>query len=144
MPTAPLRKKKSHQRLPTVQAACAAFKPGYTKRAARRVRELEVSPFLGFDTKASLAAEVRRCGRPWIARMVMIKIPGRPKASPPYAWRSKKGSTFKSLSSSHSRLRRKSRRVPISLSSPRAKGLASGQIRQRRPALFRQTHRYPT
>src|SRR3989441_2176616 len=61
-----------------VQDACDIFKPVYleTKRRDGYV-SLEVSPFLGFDTKASLA-EARRLWKAVDRPNVMIKIPGTP------------------------------------------------------------------
>src|SRR6267143_1122788 len=63
-----------------VQDACDIFKPVYaeTKRRDGYV-SLEVSPFLGFDTKASLA-EARRLWKAVDRPNVMIKIPGTPEA----------------------------------------------------------------
>src|SRR3989475_3672505 len=65
-----------------VQDACDIFKPFY---AASKRRDgyvsLEVSPFLGFDTKASLA-EARRLWKAVDRPNVMIKIPGTPEGLP--------------------------------------------------------------
>src|SRR5205823_2733742 len=63
-----------------VQDACDIFKPVYaeTKRRDGYV-SLEVSPFLGFDTNASLA-EARRLWKAVDRPNVMIKIPGTPQA----------------------------------------------------------------
>ena len=65
-----------------VQDACDIFKPVYaeTKRRDGYV-SLEVSPFLGFDTKASLA-EARRLWKAVDRPNVMIKIPGTPEGVP--------------------------------------------------------------
>src|SRR6202158_5532152 len=65
-----------------VQDACDIFKPVYaeTKRRDGYV-SLEVSPFLGFDTKASLA-EARRLWKAVDRPNVMIKIPGTPEGLP--------------------------------------------------------------
>ena len=65
-----------------VQDACDIFKPVYaeTKRRDGFV-SLEVSPFLGFDTKASLA-EARRLWKAVDRPNVMIKIPGTPEGLP--------------------------------------------------------------
>ncbi len=65
-----------------VQDACDIFKPVYaeTKRRDGYV-SLEVSPFLGFDTKASLA-EARRLWKAVDRPNVMIKIPGTPQGLP--------------------------------------------------------------
>src|SRR5205807_1400242 len=65
-----------------VQDACDIFKPVYveTKRRDGYV-SLEVSPFLGFDTKASLA-EARRLWKAVDRPNVMIKIPGTPQGIP--------------------------------------------------------------
>ena len=65
-----------------VQDACDIFKPVYaeTKRRDGYV-SLEVSPFLGFDTKASLA-EARRLWKSVDRPNVMIKIPGTPQGLP--------------------------------------------------------------
>src|SRR6266436_7693700 len=65
-----------------VQDATDIFKPVYveTKRRDGYV-SLEVSPFLGFDTKASLA-EARRLWKAVDRQNVMIKIPGTPEGLP--------------------------------------------------------------
>src|SRR5438132_3674491 len=65
-----------------VQDACDIFKPVYaeTKRRDGYV-SLEVSPFLGFDTKASLA-EAHRLWKAVDRPNVMIKIPGTPEGLP--------------------------------------------------------------
>jgi transaldolase/glucose-6-phosphate isomerase len=65
-----------------VQDACDIFKPVYaeTKRRDGYV-SLEVSPFLGFDTKASLT-EARRLWKAVDRPNVMIKIPGTPEGLP--------------------------------------------------------------
>jgi transaldolase/glucose-6-phosphate isomerase len=65
-----------------VQDACDIFKPVYaeTKRRDGYV-SLEVSPLLGFDTKASLA-EARRLWKAVDRPNVMIKIPGTPEGLP--------------------------------------------------------------
>src|SRR5438046_1445071 len=65
-----------------VQDACDIFKPVYaeTKRRDGYV-SLEVSPFLGFDTEASLA-EARRLWKAVDRPNVMIKIPGTPAGLP--------------------------------------------------------------
>src|SRR6202158_2004635 len=65
-----------------VQDACEIFKPVYaeTKRRDGYV-SLEVSPFLGFDTKASLT-EARRLWKAVDRPNVMIKIPGTPEGLP--------------------------------------------------------------
>src|SRR5947208_7271436 len=65
-----------------VEDACDIFKPVYaeTKRRDGYV-SLEVSPFLGFDTKASLA-EARRLWKAVDRPNVMIKIPGTPEGLP--------------------------------------------------------------
>src|SRR5438445_5235989 len=65
-----------------VQDACDIFKPVYaeTKRRDGYV-SLEVSPFLGFDTNASLA-EARRLWKAVDRPNVMIKIPGTPEGLP--------------------------------------------------------------
>src|SRR6266404_2595046 len=65
-----------------VQDACDVFKPVYvgSKRRDGYV-SLEVSPFLGFDTKASLA-EARRLWKAVDRPNVMIKIPGTPEGLP--------------------------------------------------------------
>src|SRR6266436_1190021 len=59
-----------------VQDACDIFKPVYVESKRRDgYVSLEVSPFLGFDTKASLA-EARRLWKAVDRPNVMIKIPG--------------------------------------------------------------------
>src|SRR5216683_6593962 len=65
-----------------VQDACDIFKPVYaeTKRRDGYV-SLEVSPFLGFDTKASLS-EARRLWKSIDRPNVMIKIPATPEGIP--------------------------------------------------------------
>src|SRR2546422_4369739 len=65
-----------------VQDACDIFKPVYvgSKRRDGYV-SLEVSPFLGFDTKASLA-EARRLWKTVNRPNVMIKIPATPQGIP--------------------------------------------------------------
>src|SRR5437762_894011 len=65
-----------------VEDACDIFKPVYaeTKRRDGYV-SLEVSPFLGFDTNASLA-EARRLWKAVDRPNVMIKIPGTPQGLP--------------------------------------------------------------
>src|SRR5205823_5955114 len=65
-----------------VQDACDIFKPVYaeTKRHDGYV-SLEVSPFLGFDTKASLG-EARRLWKAVDRPNIMIKIPGTPEGLP--------------------------------------------------------------
>ena len=65
-----------------VQDACDIFKPVYaeTKRHDGYV-SLEVSPFLGFDTKASLG-EARRLWKAVDRPNVMVKIPGTPEGLP--------------------------------------------------------------
>ena len=65
-----------------VQDACDIFKPVYTDTHRRDgYVSLEVSPFLGFDTKASLA-EARRLWNAVDRPNVMIKIPGTPEGLP--------------------------------------------------------------
>src|SRR5437588_7953781 len=65
-----------------VQDACDIFKPVYTQTKRRDgYVSLEVSPFLGFDTKASLA-EARRLWKTVDRPNVMIKIPGTPEGLP--------------------------------------------------------------
>ena len=65
-----------------VQDACDIFKPVYTDTHRRDgYVSLEVSPFLGFDTKASLA-EARRLWKAVDRPNVMIKIPGTPEGLP--------------------------------------------------------------
>jgi transaldolase len=65
-----------------VQDACDIFRPVYadSKRRDGYV-SLEVSPFLGFDTKASLS-EARRLWKVVDRQNVMIKIPGTPEGLP--------------------------------------------------------------
>ena len=65
-----------------VQDACDIFKPVYAETKPRDgYVSLEVSPFLGFDTKASLA-EARRLWKAVDRPNVMIKIPGTPEGLP--------------------------------------------------------------
>src|SRR5712664_124357 len=65
-----------------VQDACDIFKPVYAETNRRDgYVSLEVSPFLGFDTKASLA-EARRLWKAVDRPNVMIKIPGTPEGLP--------------------------------------------------------------
>src|SRR5260370_31054370 len=66
-----------------VQDACDIFNPVYaeTKRRDGYV-SLEVSPFLGFDTKASLA-EARLLWKAADRTNVMIKSPRTPEGRPP-------------------------------------------------------------
>jgi transaldolase/glucose-6-phosphate isomerase len=65
-----------------VQNACDIFKPVYTESKRRDgYVSLEVSPFLGFDTQASLA-EARRLWKAVDRPNVMIKIPGTPEGVP--------------------------------------------------------------
>ncbi len=65
-----------------VQDACDIFKPVYAESKCRDgYVSLEVSPFLGFDTKASLA-EARRLWKAVARPNVMIKIPGTPEGLP--------------------------------------------------------------
>jgi transaldolase/glucose-6-phosphate isomerase len=65
-----------------VQDACDIFKPVYTESKRRDgYVSLEVSPFLGFDTQASLA-EARRLWKAVDRPNVMIKIPGTPEGVP--------------------------------------------------------------
>src|SRR5713101_5833517 len=65
-----------------VQDACDIFKPVYVESKRRDgYVSLEVSPFLGFDTKASLA-EARRLWKAVDRPNVMIKIPGTPEGVP--------------------------------------------------------------
>src|SRR5260221_1670836 len=65
-----------------VQDACDIFKPVYVESKRRDgYVSLEVSPFLGFDTKASLA-EARRLWKAVDRPNVMIKIPGTPEGLP--------------------------------------------------------------
>src|SRR5229473_1477266 len=65
-----------------VQDACDVFKPVYTESKRRDgYVSLEVSPFLGFDTQASLG-EARRLWKAVDRPNVMIKIPGTPEGLP--------------------------------------------------------------
>src|SRR3989440_2599324 len=65
-----------------VRDASDIFKPVYTESKRRDgYVSLEVSPFLGFDTKASLA-EARRLWKATDRPNVMIKIPGTPEGLP--------------------------------------------------------------
>src|SRR5258705_8037345 len=65
-----------------VQDACDIFKPVYADSKNRDgYVSLEVSPFLGFDTKASLS-EARRLWKAVDRPNVMIKIPGTPEGLP--------------------------------------------------------------
>src|SRR5438132_3816031 len=65
-----------------VRDASDIFKPVYTESKRRDgYVSLEVSPFLGFDTKASLA-EARRLWKAVDRPNVMIKIPGTPEGLP--------------------------------------------------------------
>src|SRR5260370_502476 len=65
-----------------VQDACDIFKTVYVESKRRDgYVSLEVSPFLGFDTKASLA-EARRLWKAVDRPNVMIKIPGTPEGLP--------------------------------------------------------------
>jgi transaldolase / glucose-6-phosphate isomerase len=65
-----------------VQDACDIFRPVYNESKRRDgYVSLEVSPFLGFDTKASLA-EARRLWKAVDRPNVMIKIPGTPEGLP--------------------------------------------------------------
>ena len=65
-----------------VRDASVIFKPVYTESKRRDgYVSLEVSPFLGFDTKASLA-EARRLWKAVDRPNVMIKIPGTPEGLP--------------------------------------------------------------
>src|SRR5438445_1864032 len=65
-----------------VQDACDIFKPVYAESKRRDgYVSLEVSPFPGFDTKASLA-EARRLWKSVDRPNVMIKIPGTPQGLP--------------------------------------------------------------
>src|SRR5947209_13052545 len=65
-----------------VQDACDIFKPVYAESKRRDgYVSLEVSPFLGFDTKASLT-EARRLWKAVDRPNVMIKIPGTPEGLP--------------------------------------------------------------
>jgi transaldolase len=65
-----------------VQDACDIFKPVYTEAKRRDgYVSIEVSPFLGFDTKASLE-EARRLWKAVNRPNVMVKIPGTPEGVP--------------------------------------------------------------
>src|SRR5580704_800920 len=65
-----------------VQDACDIFKPVYTEAKRRDgYVSIEVSPFLGFDTKASLE-EARRLWKAVNRPTVMVKIPGTPEGVP--------------------------------------------------------------
>src|SRR6266852_5873992 len=65
-----------------VQDACDIFRPVYTETKRRDgYVSLEVSPYLGFDTKASLS-EARRLWKAVDRPNVMIKIPGTPEGLP--------------------------------------------------------------
>src|SRR5229473_3394199 len=65
-----------------VQDACDIFKPVYTETRRRDgYVSLEVSPFLGFDTNASLA-EARRLWKAVDRPNVMIKVPATPEGLP--------------------------------------------------------------
>src|SRR5580693_317808 len=65
-----------------VQDACDIFKPVYAEAKRRDgYVSIEVSPFLGFDTKASLS-EARRLWKAVDRPNVMIKIPGTPEGLP--------------------------------------------------------------
>jgi transaldolase/glucose-6-phosphate isomerase len=65
-----------------VQDACDLFKPVYAESNRRDgYVSLEVSPFLGFDTQASLG-EARRLWKAVDRPNVMIKIPGTPEGLP--------------------------------------------------------------
>src|SRR5258708_35509976 len=65
-----------------VRDACDIFKPVYTETKRRDgYVSLEVSPFLGFDTQASLA-EARRLWKAVDRPNVMIKIRGTPEGLP--------------------------------------------------------------
>jgi len=65
-----------------VQDACDIFKPVYAETKCRDgYVSLEVSPFLGFDTQASLG-EARRLWKAVDRPNVMIKIPGTPEGLP--------------------------------------------------------------
>jgi transaldolase/glucose-6-phosphate isomerase len=65
-----------------VQDACDIFKPVYTESKRRDgYVSLEVSPFRGFDTKAS-REEARRLWKAVDRPNVMIKIPGTPEGLP--------------------------------------------------------------
>src|SRR5205807_921342 len=61
-----------------IQDACDIFKPVYTETNRRDgYVSLEVSPFLGYDTKATIA-EAHRLWKGVNRPNVMIKIPGTP------------------------------------------------------------------
>src|SRR5215831_316647 len=65
-----------------IQDACDIFKPVYTESNRRDgYVSLEVSPFLGYDTKASIA-EAQRLWKGVNRPNVMIKIPGTPEGLP--------------------------------------------------------------
>ncbi|HVH61061.1 MAG TPA: transaldolase, partial [Candidatus Sulfotelmatobacter sp.] len=65
-----------------IQDACDIFKPVYTETNRRDgYVSLEVSPFLGYDTKASIA-EAHRLWKGVNRPNVMIKIPGTPEGLP--------------------------------------------------------------
>lgn len=65
-----------------VQDGCDIFRPVYAESKRRDgYVSLEVSPFLGFDTKASLS-EARRLWKAVDRPNVMIKIPGTPEGVP--------------------------------------------------------------
>ena len=65
-----------------IQDACDIFRPVYNKTSRRDgYVSLEVSPFLGYDTKASID-EARRLWKGVNRPNVMIKIPGTPEGLP--------------------------------------------------------------
>ena len=65
-----------------IQDACDIFKPVYTASNRRDgYVSLEVSPFLGYDTKATIE-EARRLWKSVNRPNVMIKIPGTPEGLP--------------------------------------------------------------
>jgi transaldolase / glucose-6-phosphate isomerase len=65
-----------------IQDACDIFRPVYDESKRRDgYVSLEVSPFLGFDTKATIA-EARRLWNAVNRPNVMIKIPGTPEGLP--------------------------------------------------------------
>jgi transaldolase / glucose-6-phosphate isomerase len=65
-----------------IQDACDIFKPVYAESKRRDgYVSLEVSPFLGYDTKATIA-EARRLWKSVNRPNVMIKIPGTPEGLP--------------------------------------------------------------
>ena len=65
-----------------VQDACDLFKPVYAESKGRDgYVSLEVSPYLGFDTQASLG-EARRLWKAVNRPNIMIKIPGTPEGLP--------------------------------------------------------------